>query len=416
MYCLKNLVVILVVVCFSQYSDAAVEVVTKSQTFDDGIFFNNAESFYNGILVYAICDSNTRNLTNCKVVQENYPYKEAAYSCLVTLENNHLKGDGDLFVTVTALGDGKAVLYWRYRKLEDYSIIVNIGTVDLKTCKMNRIIVPDATSLTYMYLSHNNKFVPYSDDSFDIFYPNPKRHPEEGELYKIHIDENGRMINKPESANVEGGNYFDAMTIATRSPAKGYVFVKRNQYRSRKEFSQPIILHLLLVKPDGTMKHLAEYKRNSRGTVAAGNNFISLCYKSEDKGHIVCTQYDEYGRVIFTTTLAARGVDIDIIKSYNLLNDGMLVMYGPKSNQPKGSRNRIGYEVVWIDFDGKEKGRMHTQKSEIPKGMVATPYIYENGNKGYCATVIINNEYSSGEVPMNLNVVANCFTFNDLLV
>lgn len=90
-------------------------------------------------------------------------------------------------------------------------------------------------------------------------------------------------------------------------------------------------------------------------------------------------------------------------------------MFGSK----RYSRETV-FEVVRIDSEGTKVGSLVTQHLEVPAGMIRNTYIHKNGNKGYCATVIVANATSGlslkEEFPTQLTIMANCFNDYDLSV
>lgn len=220
------------------------QVVTRSHIIEKSIFFANRHSFHAGNLVYVICDSNTRPTTKCKVVQEKFPYKEIANSCHLTLENNG--NNGFLTVVVVALGKDKAVLIWKYAD-NHQSTIITIGIIDLQTCSMNRVNIPNPAVSLLLELHFITKFVSYDDDSFDLFYNDPRSQGVDALLYKMYVNGDGQMKVEPRFVNVERGRYLFVSSVASGSPYKGHVF----EGKHLMDLSKTPKYYLWLVKPDG---------------------------------------------------------------------------------------------------------------------------------------------------------------------
>ncbi|XP_058801161.1 uncharacterized protein LOC131669950 [Phymastichus coffea] len=395
-----TVIAVLFLLCCGQFqnANAVIEVAEKSHRFDQGFLFLDASSFKDGNLVYATCDRNTTSMTKCKVVQENYPYEDITHSCSITLRGDHEDSDLSVRIGISALGKDKAILVWT--DYHNTSTTIEIGTVSLKTCKMNKIKIPDAGIAVFAEMIHTNKIVAYNDDSYDIFFDDLKRCG--GRMCKLQVSADGKAKGEPAAAKMANGFVSYASSVATHSPAKGYAYVKKIGDNS--------VLYLL--KPDGTEKQLAKYEGIPIRVVSVGNDFISACTNATE---VTCTQFEDDGDVKLTTTMSDINKNTKPVSVNNLADGSILVLFAEfKQCEPQAGCNGVtGYQVVKISSDGKKTGTLKTQELETATGVTRKSYIYKNGDEGYCAAVIGQNSTTNENEPSDFRIVVNCFTDAD---
>lgn len=218
-------------------SCTAVEVWKKQSSFSKGQLMLGPYSFINGHLVYALCDRDGDNY-KCKVVQEKPPYTDSGRSCNVTLVPEHKNGEIQSSVAVAALGKDKVALFWHdIEKTEEF---LKIDTISMDSCQVYESKVSKISLSTFVELRHTNYILPYNDDTFDVIFPDTNRCGDK--MCKMTFNAEGKIIAEPKGYMTSNKEFISfASPIATRSPAKGFVFTRIDEDETI----------LMMIKPDG---------------------------------------------------------------------------------------------------------------------------------------------------------------------
>lgn len=230
---------LIAIICCTQvqYGHGAAHGSRESHHPKKGFIVIGKKSFDAGNLVFAVCNRNATSTTQCTLVQKVYPDKENKHSCVVTLKSDHEESHLNLLIGISTLGKNKAILYWG----EDYinSSTSKIATVDLKTCKMNQVTIPDPKGHILSQLFETDKLVTYDDDSIAIFVNDLERFG--NKLGKMEINNDGTAKGELKASDIKGERVYFLSPIATGSSSKGYAAFRM----------EGTDFKLMLIKPDG---------------------------------------------------------------------------------------------------------------------------------------------------------------------
>ncbi|XP_058801160.1 uncharacterized protein LOC131669949 [Phymastichus coffea] len=399
---IKLIVYSLIVICTvqSQYGNGIVQESRDAQRIKKGSLFIGKNSFDKGNLLFAVCEKNTTSATNCNVVQKVYPNSQSTYSCFITIKGDYDESRLNFRIGVATLGKDKAILYWG----EEYndSLIAKVGTVDLKTCKMNHISIPDPSKEVLLNLMYTDKIVAYSDDSFDLFYNDSKQCHDK--LCRIQIHANGTVKGDPIVSDIPGGMVHYVSPIASRSSSKGYVYLKKD----------PMEYNLSIVKADGTTNQLSTYVNTARPTVSVSNDIISACTKPSVDSDVICTQYDEDGQVKFMTTIPEIYKNSQPRALTHLPDGGILVLLAEFSNCDYLQNCDEGkYHMVKIDKNGKYIGNAPIRDFDNVNNQWKYTFVYKFDESKYCACIIGQDPVIDNLRLSNFEIIHNCVTEKD---
>lgn len=223
----------------------SVDTITREYSFPDKKVFYDHFSFENGRFVYLVCDKEI--YYKCKLYQEIYPFKSITRSCDVSLVVDGMVHN-DTFVFVESFGENRTILMWEdSKKKEGSGTNVRISIVHLNGCRKTADLVlkdsrpkfDDHSDLILRQLKLHLKLVKYND-TFDIFFKDSKRC--DDKECKLSISDEGKAIGALQGFVNNVDKETDVIeSIASHSPAKGYVFSRF--YTKGTE--------LTLVRPDG---------------------------------------------------------------------------------------------------------------------------------------------------------------------
>ncbi|XP_058801069.1 uncharacterized protein LOC131669893 isoform X2 [Phymastichus coffea] len=373
----------------------AVEVLKKQSHFSKGQLMLGPYSFKEGNLVYALCDHQEPNV-KCQVVQERPPYKETFRSCNITLIPQQKNGEIQSSIGVAALGKDRVILFWHETGAEEY---LKIDTIKMDhRCQIYEAKVAKVSLPTYIELHHTNDILTYNDDTYDVIFQDVNRCGDK--MCKMSINAEGEVIAEPTGYISSNKQFISFVSpIATRSSSKGFVYTRIDADEST----------LWIIKSDGKEKQLTKYKKSAISAVSAINNIITSCIKPDMNTSMTCTQYDEDGKMKFTTNVTSIDEKTQILRVYSLAKGGFLMMTakcetGICSNAASG-------QIIRVDANGVEAGTFRLVDFESAIVERHWAHIYENGEEKYCAA-FIGEKRAQGQMEY-LNVVVNCFNKAD---